>query len=199
MWYRIILMLLGLFACFPLNVVGRDSLQFSLLTCAPGEMVYELFGHTAIRCRNFTKGTDLVYNYGMFDFDTPNFVMRFVRGETDYMLGVVPFDYFEREYAFRGSAVKEQVLALEEYETHWLDSLLRDNYLPENRVYRYNYFYDNCTSRARDRIEQALNGDVMYPPGVKGATFRSWVSASAWVPRLTALSVADCRCSCPTI
>lgn len=172
---NIIILLLSLCSCWPLGAVGRDSLQFSLLTCAPGELVYELFGHTAIRCRNFTKGTDLVYNYGMFDFDTPNFVMRFVRGETDYMLGVVPFEYFEREYAFRGSAVKEQVLALEEYETHWLDTLLRDNYLPENRVYRYNYFYDNCTSRARDQIEMALNGDVMYPPGVKGATFRAWV------------------------
>lgn len=155
--------------------MGRDSLQISLLTCAPGQQVYELFGHTAIRCRNFTKGTDLVYNYGMFDFDTPNFVMRFVRGETDYELGVVPFRYFEREYALRGSSVKEQVLGLTCEEAHRLDSLLRDNSLPENRVYRYNYFYDNCTSRARDRIEDALQGRVIYPTGVKNATFRSWV------------------------
>ena len=101
--------------------------------------------------------------------------MRFVRGETDYELGVVPFRYFEREYALRGSGVKEQVLKLEIEEAARLDRLLRDNYLPENRVYRYNYFYDNCTSRARDRIEDALNGRVIYPPGVKGATFRSWV------------------------
>ena len=175
MQYRIILVLLGLCTWFPLHLVGRDSLQISLLTCEPGPQVYELFGHTAIRCRNFTQGTDLVYNYGMFDFDTPNFVMRFVRGETDYELGVVPFRYFEREYALRGSGVKEQVLKLEVEELARLDSLLRDNYLPENRVYRYNYFYDNCTSRARDRIEDALNGRVIYPPGVKGATFRSWV------------------------
>ena len=175
MQYRIILVLLGLCTWFPLHLVGRDSLQISLLTCEPGQQVYELFGHTAIRCRNFTQGTDLVYNYGMFDFDTPNFVMRFVRGETDYELGVLPFRYFEREYALRGSGVKEQVLKLEIEEAARLDSLLRDNYLPENRVYRYNYFYDNCTSRARDRIEDALNGRVIYPPGVKGATFRSWV------------------------
>ena len=175
MRYRFILTLVCLCAWWPSVLVGRDSLQISLLTCAPGQQVYELFGHTAIRCRNFTKGTDLVYNYGVFDFDTPNFVMRFVRGETDYELGVVPFRYFEREYALRGSSVKEQVLKLNDEEMHFLDSLLRDNYLPENRVYRYNYFYDNCTSRARDRIEDALQGRVVYPPGVKNATFRSWV------------------------
>lgn len=152
-----------------------DSLRFSLLTCEPGELVYELFGHTAIRCQNFTRGTDIVYNYGMFDFDTPNFIMRFVRGETDYELGVVPFKRFVQQYAWRGSAVIEQELRLDSYEAMRLDSLLKDNYLPENRVYRYNYFYDNCTSRARDRIEDAMGGRVIYPPGVKGATFRGWV------------------------
>lgn len=175
MRYRVIRTLICLCALWPSVLVGRDSLQFSLLTCAPGQQVYELFGHTAIRCRNFTQGTDWVYNYGMFDFGAPDFVMRFVRGETDYELGVVPFHYFEREYALRGSAVREQVLSLNEYELSRLDNLLRENYLPENRVYRYNYFYDNCTSRARDRIEDALSGRVIYPPGMKGATFRTWV------------------------
>lgn len=175
MRYRVIRTLICLCALWPSVLVGRDSLQFSLLTCAPGQQVYELFGHTAIRCRNFTQGTDRVYNYGMFDFGAPDFVMRFVRGETDYELGVVPFHYFEREYALRGSAVREQVLSLNEYELSRLDNLLRENYLPENRVYRYNYFYDNCTSRARDRIEDALSGRVIYPPGMKGATFRTWV------------------------
>lgn len=172
---RIIRLLVCLCSLWPLVAEGRDSLQFSLLTCAPGQQVYELFGHTAIRCRNFTRGTDVVYNYGMFDFGAPNFVMRFVRGETDYELGVVPFRRFEYEYAMRGSSVKEQVLGLNHYEALRLDSLLRANSLPENRVYRYNYFYDNCTSRARDRIEDALGGWIMYPPGVEGATFRDWV------------------------
>ena len=172
---RLILILINLCTWCSLGAVEHDSLQFSLLTCEPGTQVYELFGHTAIRCRNFTKGTDVVYNFGMFDFNTPNFVMRFVRGETDYQLGVIPFKRFEWEYAMRGSAVKEQILGLKDYETRWLDTLLSINYLPENRVYRYNYFYDNCTSRARDCIEMSLNGSVMYPPGVKGATFRDWV------------------------
>lgn len=154
---------------------GGDSVRFSLLTCSPGEKVYELFGHTGIRYRNFTKGYDVVFNYGVFDFNTPNFVMRFVRGETDYQLGAVPFHYFIQEYEHRGSSVTEQDLALLPTEAARLDSLLRENYLPENRIYRYNYFYDNCTTRARDRIESALGGITSYPPGVADATFRGWV------------------------
>ncbi|MBR4844906.1 MAG: DUF4105 domain-containing protein [Bacteroidaceae bacterium] len=172
-----IAMFLTVLCCTMMSMASlkTDSLRFSLLTCEPGELVYELFGHTAIRCTNFTRGTDIVYNYGMFDFDAPNFIMRFVRGETDYELGVVPFKLFEQQYAWRGSAVIEQELRLENHEAIRLDSLLKDNYMPQNRVYRYNYFYDNCTSRARDRIEDALGGHVVYPPGVKNATFRGWV------------------------
>lgn len=159
----------------PAWAAAGDSVRFSLLTCAPGERVYELFGHTAIRYQNLTTGEDWVYNYGVFDFNAPNFVMRFVRGETDYQLGVVPFAYFEREYTERGSQVTEQVLRLSESEADRLDNFLRTNYLPAHRTYRYNYFYDNCTTRARDRIEEALGGVVAYPPGAEGATFRSWV------------------------
>ena len=66
-----------------------DSIQFSLLTCAPGNEIYALFGHTAIRYQNFSRGVDLVFNYGMFSFNTPHFVYRFVKGETDYQLGII--------------------------------------------------------------------------------------------------------------
>lgn len=173
---RLIVLLVGILLGCPLGASAKcDSLQFSLLTCAPGDLVYELFGHTAIRRRNFTTGEDWVYNYGVFDFGAPNFVMRFVKGETDYELGVVPYPFFEREYRMRGSAVTEQVLALDACEAHRLDSLLRENYLPCNRVYRYNYFYDNCTTRARDRIEEALGDTVCYAGLETSCTFRQWV------------------------
>ena len=89
---------------------SRDSIRFSLVTCAPGNEIYALFGHTAIRYQNFTRHLDLVFNYGMFSFDTPNFIYRFVKGETDYKLGVTPYPYFEAEYALRGSSVYQQVL-----------------------------------------------------------------------------------------
>ena len=94
----------------------QDSVRVSLLTCAPGTEIYELFGHTAIRYENPAEGKDLVFNYGIFSFNTPNFVLRFVKGETDYRLGVVPYSYFEGEYAVRGSSVYQQTLNLTDEE-----------------------------------------------------------------------------------
>lgn len=152
-----------------------DSIQFSLLTCAPGNEIYELFGHTAIRYQNFSRGVDLVFNYGVFSFNTPNFVYRFIKGETDYQLGIMPYPYFESEYALRGSSVYQQVLNLRQPEKLKLLELLEENYLPENRIYRYNYFYDNCTTRARDQIENSIQGKVIYPSVDWIKTFRGIV------------------------
>ena len=101
--------------------------------------------------------------------------MRFVKGETDYQLGIVPFRYFEAEYALRGSDVYQQELNLTQTEKEDLLHRLERNYLPENRTYRYNYFYDNCTTRARDRIEQSIAGQVVYGDSLNGRTYRSVV------------------------
>ena len=150
-----------------------DKVRVSLLTCAPGSEIYALFGHSAIRYENPDQQEDWVFNYGMFNFKEPNFVMRFVKGETDYQLGVIPFKYFEAEYALRGSSVYQQVLNLTNEEKESLINLLKENYLPANRVYRYNYFYDNCTTRARDKIEESIQGKVVYPENEKVVSFRS--------------------------
>lgn len=151
----------------------KDSIRFSLLTCEPGQEIYSLFGHTAIRYENFSQSLDYVFNYGMFSFNTPNFVYRFVKGETDYELGVMPYEYFRMEYAARGSSVYQQELNLTHDEQLRLLHLLETNYAPENRTYRYNYFYDNCTTRARDKIEEAIHGKVVYPDAKKNKSFRS--------------------------
>ena len=140
-----------------------DAMEVSLLTCSPGPAIYELYGHTAIRMNNPSTGEDWVFNYGMFSFNRPHFVWRFVRGECDYQIGAVPFAYFAREYAERGSAVYQQDLNLTPEEKERLWNLLLENMRPENRVYRYNFLYDNCTTRARDRIEEAIAGVVVYP------------------------------------
>lgn len=151
----------------------KDSVEISLLTCNPGNEIYSLFGHTAIRYQNFDRNIDIVYNYGMFSFKTPNFVMRFVKGETDYELGIIPYYYFETEYAMRGSSVFQQTLNLSYDEKVRLKQLLDENYKPLNRVYRYNYFYDNCTTRARDKIEESINGKIVYSQGNENESFRS--------------------------
>ena len=139
-----------------------DSIRISLLTCAAGEEIYSLYGHTAIRYENPSKGIDVVYNYGVFDFDTPNFALRFALGQTDYQLGRNRFDRFVAAYAFMGRDVYQQVLNLTQDEKLRLVTLLEETYLPENRIYRYNFFYDNCATRPRDIIERAINGSVSY-------------------------------------
>lgn len=169
---RIFLSLLIIWGSMLSYAQKRDSIQFSLLTCSPGTEIYSLFGHTAIRYQNFTQNQDIVFNYGMFSFSSPNFIYRFVKGETDYQLGVNDFRSFEAEYMFRGSSVYQQILNLTYEEKLKLQNLLFTNYLPQNRVYRYNYFYDNCTTRARDQIEKCIDGDVEYPTSVSDKTFR---------------------------
>lgn len=155
---------------------ASDSLRISLLTCGPGEEIYTLFGHTAIRCENLTKGTDVVYNYGLFDFGAPNFVLRFALGETDYQLGRTDFRRFAYEYQYYGRWVSQQVLNLTEAEKQQLLQALQENHRPENRVYRYNFFFDNCATRPRDKVEESLSSplkyaDVMNEP-VDSITFR---------------------------
>ena len=181
---RFLLSILFLTALLPMWSSPMDSVRISLLTCAPGSEIYALFGHSAIRYENPEKDQDWVFNYGMFSFKEPNFVMRFVKGETDYQLGVVPFRYFETEYALRGSSVYQQVLNLTDEEKVKLISLLEENYLPSNRVYRYNYFYDNCTTRARDKVEESILGKVVYPETEKELSFRDiiheFTAGSEW-------------------
>jgi hypothetical protein len=139
-----------------------DSVEVSLLTCQPHEEIYSLYGHTALRYHDLKRNEDWAFNYGIFNFHAPHFVLRFVFGLTDYELGVIPTDIFKQEYRRFGSQVTEQVLNLTNEEKHAIHKALYENYRPENRVYRYNYFYDNCTTRARDMVERNINGQVRY-------------------------------------
>lgn len=139
-----------------------DSIEFSLITCAPHDEIYSLYGHTAIRYHNLSTGADSIYNYGVFNFKAPHFVLRFVFGLTDYELQRIPSQWFFPYYAEWGSQVTEHKLNLTNDEKQNLMNALRKNCLPENKVYRYNYFYDNCSTRPRNIIEASLNGSVIY-------------------------------------
>lgn len=173
---KLIIALMLSFFFLTQSVRGQeDSIKVSLMTCAPGTEIYALFGHTALRYEDTARGEDWVFNYGMFSFNTPHFIYRFVKGETDYELGVTPYSYFEGSYAMRGSSVYQQTLNLTMAEKQKLRRLLEENYQPENRVYRYNFFYDNCTTRARNIIEECIEGKVVYPDGKEGLSFRDIV------------------------
>ena len=152
--------------------ISTDTLRVSLLTCSPGEEVYELYGHTAIRVQESLTGNDVVFNYGVFNFNAPHFIYRYVRGETDYMLAVAPFSFFMEDYIKRGSAVYEQELNFSQPELRKLVDALNKNCQPENCVYRYNFFFDNCATRPRLQIEAAAGSFVKYEEDLDMETFR---------------------------
>ncbi len=153
-----------------------DSVKISLLTCSPGEEVYSLYGHTAIRYTDLSSGIDIAVNYGMFSFKKPFFVLRFIFGLTDYDMGIFPFDVFVEEYKESGRSVIQQELNLTQEEKSKIRNAIEENYRQENRTYRYNYFYDNCTTRARDIICSNLNGEIRFPQSKDGyPSFREMV------------------------
>ena len=154
---------------------NNDSIQISLLTCSPGKEVWAQYGHTAIRYYDKGKGLDLAINYGIFSLDQTYFIPRFVLGMTDYRMGIQAMDDFLAQYSYEGRGVVEQVLNLSSKDKEVIYEALQENMKPENVVYRYNYFFDNCTTRVRDMIVSHLHGRVVYPPAKPDATFRSMI------------------------
>ena len=152
------------------QLAGMDSVEVGLLTCSPHDEVYSLYGHSALcyHDRRYGQEDDVVFNYGLFDFRKPHFVTRFVFGLTDYELGLASFEGFCNEYRRWGSEVTEQILNLTREEKWQLTLALANNLKTENRVYRYNYFYDNCSTRPRNIIEQCIRGTVVYGSNDRG-------------------------------
>lgn len=152
-----------------------DSIRVSLLTCSPHDEIYSLYGHTAIRYEDKASKTDIVVNYGMFSFKKPFFVARFVLGLTDYEMGIQDFADFCCEYRYFGSQVTQQEINLTPEEKGQLLKALLDNYA-NARVYRYNYFYNNCTTKARDIILKSINGKIEYKNAIdKSVSFRDLI------------------------
>jgi len=136
--------------------------SISILTCNPGEEVYSMYGHTAIRVNDPVQGIDAVFNYGVFSFESPNFLYRFAKGQTDYMMYGGRFSSFIAEYENDSRSVYEQVLNLSDEGKSQLFLALMENNKPENRVYRYNFFMDNCATRVRDMIERNTGSPVRF-------------------------------------
>lgn len=133
------------------------GLRITLLTCSPGEELYATFGHTAIRVQDLRTGADEVYNYGMFEFG-PDFYPKFIRGKLLYQLGIESYPEFIYTYQYESRSVVEQELQLGCLQKQNLWATLRENARPENRYYRYDFLFDNCTTRARDMILRQVTG-----------------------------------------
>ncbi|MDX2003360.1 MAG: DUF4105 domain-containing protein [Chitinophagales bacterium] len=136
--------------------------QVSLITCQPGKEFYEAFGHTAIRIYDPVRGFDKAYNYGIFDFDRPDFYTNFAKGNLIYMLGVYSYPRFASSYIGENRSVTEQVLNLTVEKKQSIYDYLEDNSQPSKREYTYHYFFNNCSTKPRDVIEAALGNKLHY-------------------------------------
>ncbi len=158
---------------FAQNTYFSDRTRISLLISSPGEELYTAFGHSAIRVTDTLRNLDWVFNYGVFDFNTPNFYAKFVRGKLLYQLAIQEFPSYWRSYTGSQQRVTEQVLLLTPAQKREFLRLLMENYQPENRYYLYDFFYDNCATRIRDIIEEIAEEKLIIPEA-KGTntTFR---------------------------
>lgn len=157
-----------LFSCLFLffGVVKAQPLspdaEISILSFGPHTEVYSIWGHTALRVKDPVQGMDRVYNYGTFDFNTPNFTLKFIRGQLNYALSVQQYNRVVRAYLKEKRWIKEQVLNLNNDEKIRLFELLEENYLEENRYYKYDFLFDNCATRPLEMIERSVEDSIGF-------------------------------------
>ena len=134
--------------------------EVSFIVVEPGPEVFELEGHAALRI-NGGPMSDFMVTYGVFDFDSPNFIYRFVKGDAEYSMGIIPWRYVSEAYRREGRTLMEYPLALDSVATARLMEMIYDNYRPENRYYRYNYVLDNCVTRPLRIVELAIGDSII--------------------------------------
>jgi len=151
--------------------------EVSLLTADPGTELYSSFGHSAIRMREIgPDGRDLVFNFGTFDFDTPNFYGKFATGKLNYMLSLAPYDRFIIEYDYYKRGLREQVLDLNQEQKDFLLQHLDAQYDPARRFYKYDFFYNNCATKIRDAFEIAMGEQLVWSDSIaEEKTFRNLI------------------------
>lgn len=136
------------------------DLTISLLTCTPGAELYSSFGHSAFRVQNTATGEDLIFNYGTFDFNDPDFYAKFVRGKLLYFVSLEQYNYFMFQYSYEGRGVTEQILNLDCEMKQELFSALKENIKEENKYYHYDFLYDNCSTRLWDMLKNHTDADL---------------------------------------
>ena len=148
--------------------------QISVLSIGPGTSLNDAFGHSAFRIKDQRAHIDLVFNYGIYDFSTPNFYLKFAQGKLNYLCGVNYYQDFYESYVAQNRTIKEQILDLSQDEKQGLFNYLLNNVKPENRAYLYDFFYDNCATRIRDVLEKVANDSIVFkaPDAFKQKTFR---------------------------
>ena len=147
---------------FSLQAQLSEDAQISILTCDSGQDLYSSFGHSAFRVRDSSKGINWVYNYGTFDFNTPNFYYKFAKGKLLYSLSVSTFSDFLFTYELENRWVKEQILNLSPEEQNDLFRFLENNRKPQNRDYKYDFLFDNCATKLPEVLKKVLGNKIQF-------------------------------------
>lgn len=145
---------------FSQQIKLSKNAEISIITAGPGKVLYEGFGHTTIRIKD--TRFDNAYNYGIFDFNAPNFYLNFTKGRLLYKLQSYPFHYFVREYQKDQRWIKEQILNLSQQEKQQVYNYLQNNALPENATYLYDPFFNNCATKPREILETILKDKIVF-------------------------------------
>lgn len=151
-----------------------NDAEISVLTIGPGTLLNDSFGHSAFRVRDRRTNIDSVFNYGVFDFDTPNFYLKFAQGKLNYKLGVNYYSDFFESYIAQNRTIVEQILDLSQAQKQALFNFLMNNAKPENKYYLYDFFYDNCATKMKDVLNIAINNNIAFsePDNFGAKTFR---------------------------
>ncbi len=151
--------------------------KLSLLTAEPGPEMYQLFGHSAIHLEDPENNLDLVFNWGTFDFETPNFTLRFMRGQLDYCLSVDPYIFFPASYERQGRPVYKTELLMTQEEKQRMFDLMMENAQEENRFYRYDFFLDNCATRIQVLLDSVYKDKIIWNPNAlpTGTPYRNLI------------------------
>ena len=151
--------------------------EISVLTIGPGTSLNDAFGHSGFRIKDKAQGLDVVFGYGQYDFDAPNFYLKFAQGKLNYLISKDNFNDFYRVYVYFNRSIKEQTLNLNAAEKQNLYNFLVNNYKPENRAYLYDFFYDNCATKIRDVANSALNKGISFqkPDDYQAQSFRTLI------------------------
>ena len=157
--------LLFLFIHLQYNTTAQDSsrIRISLLTCTPGDELYSIFGHSALRIIDSNSVTDIVYNYGTFNFDDDGFYVKFIRGKMLYYISVATFEDLKYNYQVTNRGITEQILNYSDSEKVAIQHALIENLKEENKYYKYDFFFDNCTTRLRDLIVKSKYPTPLLP------------------------------------
>lgn len=180
--YQIISLFFLLIIFLPAKMIAQeiklsDTAEVSILTMGPGDVLNDSFGHSAFRVKDTKQNIDVVYNYGVYDFNTPNFYLKFAQGKLLYTLDRNNFSPFYNYYAKQNRWIKEQVLYLNSTEKQDIFNFLQNNFKPENRSYKYDFFFDNCATKIRDVLVVVLKNKISYQDSVdnNSYTFRELI------------------------